>query len=194
MVISTMKGVAESDLMRSGSAWVEVVNGEMVEIDMGAAGFLHAIVIDNLREALKRNAVSNKLGYVLGDGLTYNLASGSEGIYTARIPDVSFLSKGRIPKDFDLKRPIPGAPDLAVEVMSPDDRAVDMQLKIEEYLNAGAQQVWVLYPEQATLHQYFRDDRSKVRVYRGTDTIDAEALFPGLKLTASELFIVPDLS
>jgi Uma2 family endonuclease len=187
------KRVTMDELSSYGSAWVEIANGEVVTIDMSAATFLHAVTIKNICEMLDRFARANKLGHVFGDGLTYILSRDSQGIETARIPDVSFIRQGRLPKGQDVNGPVPFPPDLAVEVMSPDDRVKDIMLKIGEYLDAGTEQVWVFFPDQKQVHQYRRDDRKTVRVYRGSDVMDAEALFPGLKLVTQELFKLPEL-
>ena len=153
---------------------------------------MHAFVVNNVYNALSSYFSKHPLGYVFSDGLIYLMETEGEQLRGARVPDVSFVHKERIPADYDLNRPFPGAPDLAVEVVSPGDSAKDILTKVREYLSARSIQVWVLYPEQKELHQYLRDIDT-VRLYAGDDIIDAEALFPEIKLITKALFKLPDL-
>jgi hypothetical protein len=59
-------------------------------------------------------------------------------------------------------------------------------------LNAGSEQVWILYPRQKELHQHLRDMPNAVRMYRETDIFEPDTLFPGLKIHIRDLFIVPE--
>jgi Uma2 family endonuclease len=78
---------------------------------------------------------------------------------------VSFIRLENIPADWDLEKPHPGVPDLAVEVVSPGDSAEDVQAKVRTYLDKGAQQVWVLYPKTKEIHQFIGSQRDTFRVY-----------------------------
>jgi Uma2 family endonuclease len=172
----------------------EVIDGAVV--DVAATGILHNIVAGNAYTALKGFVYANRLGYVFTDDLIYVLQRDeAAGVRRTRIPDVSFVRKGRIPKDFDLSLPFPGAPDLAIEVMSPDDTADEVLARIRDYLTYGSQQVWVLYPNrrQRELHQYIAGEASS-HIYTGQAQIDTTGILPGLVLIAEDLFIVPDFS
>jgi Uma2 family endonuclease len=191
------KLITAMDLMGLGSnVWAEVVNGELIIQDrtamMGAAGFLHVTVIDNIYDLLKPFVKAGQLGYVLTDGLTYILSGKNEQIELARLPDLSFIRKARIPTDFDPRLPFPGAPDLAVEVMSPGDSGEEVLTKVREYLQAGTEQVWVVYPTKKEVHQYRRETPETVRVYTGEDSMEADTLFPGSKLSVREFFVLLD--
>jgi Uma2 family endonuclease len=65
---------------------------------------------------------------------------------TIRQPDVSVLSEARI-QGTEEDSYFEGAPELAVEVVWPSDSAEDLEVMVKQYLNAGAEQVWVLYPK-----------------------------------------------
>lgn len=71
-----------------------------------------------------------------------------------RVPDVSFVAAGRLAGE----RPPEGfpdlAPDLAVEVLSPDDRSRDVLDKVGEYLQAGVRLVWVIDPKRRAAATY----------------------------------------
>ncbi|MEO8610508.1 MAG: Uma2 family endonuclease [Chloroflexota bacterium] len=184
--------ISEDDLMRLGSdTRVEIVDGELVYIS--PVGGMHVFVVNNTYDALKPIVKEKKLGYLFTDGLIYRMFGTSEDIRGARVPDVSFIRKANIPKDWDLRRPFLGVPDLAIEVISPGDDAVDVLKKVREYFSKGTEQVWRMYPDEKEVHQYFRDDPDAVRVYTGDKLIDADAFSPGLILVMSDLFLLPDL-
>src|SRR5438105_13544496 len=137
MAVGERTAITEADLLRLGAhdQWVEVVNGELVATS--PSGVLHVIIAGNVYRVLYAFVTEHKLGYVCMDSLIFVLLRNPEGkIIKSRIPDTSFVRKGRLPKDFDLSRPFPGAPDLAIEVMSPDDSAEDLLAKIRDYQNA----------------------------------------------------------
>ena len=111
----------------------------------------------------------------------YTLRTGPD---TVRGPDVSFVFQPRVE---GRGRGFPsGAPDIAVEVVSPSDTAAEMARKVAEYLSAGSQMVWVVYPagRRVVIH---RADGS-VLSYGGDDVITDEELLPGFSLPLSEIF------
>jgi Uma2 family endonuclease len=181
----------ESELMALGpDARVEIVQGEMIE--MPPVGMLHHLVAGNIYRALYSFVEHHESGYVFMDGLLCLLDIQGEGIRGAVVPDVCFIVRERISRGYDLSRPFPGAPDLAVEVMSPSDSVEAVLAKVRLYLEKGSQQVWVVYPQQREIHQYIQGEAG-VHTYSGTDVIDTSALFPGLALAAQDLFALPDL-
>lgn len=183
------KFVTLDELMKLGSdAFVEVVDGEIVE--MSPVGGTHHFIGGNIHDPLKASAQANDLGYVFMDGLIYLLSQKGKHLRGARVPDVSFIRKESIPKDWNVDLPFPGAPTLAVEIMSPDDDAEEVLKKVREYLAAGSEQVWVVFPKEREVHQYRQGD-PQVRTYRGDEPMDVEALFPGLTLTLAQIFAVP---
>ncbi|QDU23147.1 Uma2 family endonuclease [Urbifossiella limnaea] len=80
-------------------------------------------------------------------------------------------------------------PDLCVEVVSPTDRAGDLNNKIEEYLEAGVRQVWVVYPETAVVDVY--EPSSAARRLTRADTLDGGTVLPGFTLPLAELLWDP---
>lgn len=172
---------------------IEVVDGmlHIKDAEDMSPGFMHALVIKRLYDLLNPVVERQRLGYVFGDGLSYFLDAETLSVRDSRIPDVSFIRAGRIPPDYDLSRPFPGAPDLAVEVVSPTEPGAELDAKVDDLLHYGAAQVWVIYPERRSLLQLFPDGRA--RRYTSDDVIDTEALFPGLTLRLSDLFVLPEL-
>lgn len=187
------KLITEAELMALGSnARVEVVDGEIVA--MAPVGLEHQFVGGNFYDPLKAFVKQHDLGFVFYDGLIYLLDQNAQHLRGARVPDVSFVRKGLLPKGWNIKRPFPGAPTLAIEVVSPDDDAEDLLKRTRDYLRAGSEQVWIAYPSEREVHQH-KQGADVVRVYaQDTDTIDVEGLFPGLTLTLGEIFALPNLA
>jgi Uma2 family endonuclease len=124
----------------------------------------------------------HRLGRVSGEA-GYVLARDPD---TVRCPDASFVSAGRLAAATWKGPYLVGAPDLAVEVISPRDRASEVAAKAEEYLAAGAQAVWIIDSRQqtVTLHVTGRDPLSLGR----EDVLDGDLYLPGLRLRVAELF------
>ncbi len=167
----------------------EVIDGDLIE--MTAAGLLHQFIARNVFRKLDPFVASNVLGEVFQDGLTFYLDVEQLIIKGSQVPDVSFIRKGRIPVDWDIERPFPGAPDLAVEVVSPGDDAELLNVRVERYLQFGTEQVWVFHPRQKQIHVFSRNDPDTMKIYRVGQTLIAESLFPGLVLKIADLFVVP---
>jgi Uma2 family endonuclease len=102
------------------------------------------------------------------------------------VPDVSFLSYVALPADApfdDAKLPL-GAPTVAVEILSPDDRRRDVEHKIAVYLSAGAEAVIVVDPRERTIAVH---DPAGARMLRTCDTLEHASL-PGFSLDVGALF------
>jgi Uma2 family endonuclease len=181
--------ITEDDLLRLGAKGerFEVIKGELVP--MSPVGFEHSTIAFNVAKILDAFVRKNKLGFVRPDSLIYVLRTNEKGVQETRVPDVSFIRNGRFPKGFDFSRPFPGAPDLAVEVVSPSETAEDVMDKILDYLSEGTEQVWVLYPRKKTLHVYNRATPEQVRIYHEHETLRAENLFPNLELVIADCFV-----
>ncbi|MGL6095767.1 MAG: Uma2 family endonuclease [Fimbriiglobus sp.] len=99
-------------------------------------------------------------------------------------PGVSFYSLARCPEPPGDYFPIP--PDLAVEVLSPSDRQSAVREKVQQYLAAGAREVWVADPETRTVMVY----RGSLRgaEYDEADTLDGGDVLPGFACQVADLF------
>lgn len=106
-----------------------------------------------------------------------------------RKPDVSFIRRGRLPGERIPDGHIDVVPDLAVEVVSPNDTAYEIETKVGEYLAAGFPLVWVVYPQSRTLHVY-RADGSVERL-REEETLTAPEWLPELRCAVADLFTPP---
>ncbi|MBC8171239.1 MAG: Uma2 family endonuclease [Anaerolineae bacterium] len=178
------------DLLKMGDIRVEIVDGELIK--MAAAGMVHQLLGSNVYDVLKPFVKSHNLGIVIYDGLTYLMFSTAGGLKDSFVPDLSFIRYENLLTDFDPTKPYPGIPDLAVEVVSPNDNAEVLQRKIRTYLEKGTEQVWVIYPATREIYQYRHDNNPAIQIYTGSQKLDVEALFPGLELTTDMIFDLPE--
>jgi Uma2 family endonuclease len=107
-------------------------------------------------------------------------------------PDVAFVSYRAWPKD----RPWPHTdpwhvvPELAVEVVSPNDLADELLGKVADYFRAGVKLVWVVYPRQEYVQVY--ESLSRIRGVSRTESLDCGAVLPEFLLPLGELFLAPN--
>lgn len=186
-------GISEEELVRPEREHFEVVAGEWVQMSDEMMTLLRTFIIDNLFLMLVPHVRANKLGYVHTEGPKYILHVDENGIQTAYEPDLAFLRKGRIPEGFDLyRKPFPGAPDLAVEVVSHGQSTTAILDKVADYLRYGTEEVWGIYPIKHELHRY-RAGEEAPECYTENQLLQAETLFPGLAIKVADLFMVEQL-
>jgi Uma2 family endonuclease len=158
----------------------ELVRGEVRE--MAPPGEEHAEIATELIGHLRNHARAHSLGRVYGE-LGYRIASDPD---TVLAPDVSFVRADRIgtgPRNRGFRS---GAPDLAVEVVSPGDSVDEVEEKVFEWLMAGCRMVLVVNPRRrtATVYHSFKD----VVVLGIDETLDGGDVVPGWTLPLRELF------
>ena len=105
---------------------------------------------------------------------------------TVRIPDIAFLSTDRLPSEGLPAGYIRGAPDLAVEVVSPSDKAADLAQKVADYLDAGTRLVWVVEPHTRTVTVY--KPGGDAQYLDASGTLDGGDVLPCLSLPVEGLF------
>jgi len=104
---------------------------------------------------------------------------------TVRIPDIALVTQERINASGIPRTFYAGAPDLAVEVISPSERAAEIEAKITEYLLAGTQIVWVVQPMTRTVTVHVPNQSP--RLLTVNDTLDAGDLIPELALPVRDI-------
>jgi Uma2 family endonuclease len=157
----------------------ELVKGVLVVRE--PAGYRHGAVTMNLAGALHTFVRPRNLGRVLAAETGFKLFSDPD---TVRAPDVAFIRADRIPD------PPPGgfpamAPDLAVEVLSPDDRPGEVLQKVADWLDAGVRLVWVVDPVRHVARVY-RPDGTESLLSAG-DALDGEDVVPGFSCGLAEV-------
>jgi Uma2 family endonuclease len=114
------------------------------------------------------------LGIIFGAETGFRLASDPD---TVRAPDVAFVAKRNVPKDLPEEGFWPGAPDLAVEVLSPSDRTGEVDEKINAWLDAGCSSVWVVNSKLETVTIYH--SRTDVHVKAAGEVLEGDPTLPG---------------
>ena len=156
----------------------ELVDGALV---VSPAGGRHGRTIVRLTVRLGAFVAAGGLGEVFDSSTGYRLHGGN-----LRVPDLSFVAGSRLPGGRAPVGFLYVAPDLAVEVLSPDDRPRLVAAKVVEYLAVGVRLVWVIDPEteRATAH---RADGTTQEISSG-GVLDGEDVIPGFSCPLSELF------
>ncbi len=150
---------------------------------MSPAGSEHGHYASKLNARIQVHAENNQLGYTLAAETGFVLETDPD---TVRAPDVSFVRAERVPAEGLPKGYFPGAPDLAVEVVSPNDRAADVQEKVQDWLTNGTQLLWLVEPASRTLTVYRQD--GSAMVLQSKDTLDGENILPGFSYALDRLF------
>ena len=160
---------------------VELVRGEPRVSE--PAGGPHGWVQSNLAALLLPFVNQNRLGRVFNDGVGYVLVALPR---TVRNPDLAFIRAERLPSGGPGRGFIRIAPDLAVEVLSPDESASDLEEKLDDYRTAGTPLIWVIDPERRTVMIVSAD--APVRWLRADETLAAGDVIPGFSCKVTELF------
>jgi Uma2 family endonuclease len=159
----------------------ELINGEL--IDMGNSGALHGYVCSILVMALMNYILPRKLGIVLDSSTAFAMKNGNK-----RSPDISFVSKAKLqgldelPDGF-----LDGSPDLAIEVLSPNNTIAEIHQKLVEYFENGSRLVWVINLKQHYVLVY-RSAKEPDRLLKQSDSLDGEDVIAGFTMPLSELF------
>lgn len=168
--------------LANGDALYEVVNGQRLELP--PMSILSALVAGKIYYQLCAFLEKNKLGRPVMEGL-FILDAAKD---LRRRPDVAFVSAQRWPLDREI--PTEGdwqvVPDLAVEVVSPNDLARSVFSKVREYFAHGVSQVWVVWPNDQEVYLY--ESPTQVKILTARDEIQGGQLIPGFRLPLAELF------
>ena len=171
---------AEYLLQAQGLGRCELVRGELIM--MSPAGSEHGLITTNIHGPLWSYVSRTGLGRVFGAETGFHIAHNPD---TVRAPDVAFVTTDRFPSPLP-RGFFPGPPDLAVEVISPDDRESQVQAKVQNWLDAGCQVVWLVDPRRQTVRVYQRGGEGHVLGL--SDTLLGDPLLPGFSLAVAEIF------
>ena len=169
------------DLLDSpGLGRCELVRGEL--FTMNPCGFRHGRIASRIGARFQVFVEENACGAVTGAETGFQIGHNPD---TVRAPDVGFVRAERLP-EAEFEGFFQGAPDLAVEVLSPHDRVGAVNAKVQDWLQAGCGLVWVADPQNRTV-SVFRSGGEIV--LRGeSDTLDGADVLPGLALPVAEIF------
>ncbi len=158
----------------------ELVAGRIVR--MSPTGSIHGRIEGNFYDALRTYLKSHKLGTVM---------VGEVGIYTHRNPDtiraadVLYISNEGVAR-LGQSAFLDVAPDLVVEILSPDDRWQEVTRKLREYFEIGVRLVWVAEPESGTVYAY--RSLTDVREFGEKDNLPGDDVLPGFSVPVAPLF------
>lgn len=156
----------------------EIVDGKPEVKEM--ASLRHGAAIMRLGARLQTHVETNELGGIYSPDTTFMIGQNQ------RLPDLAFLSKERMPEEDQLDGISPIAPDLAIEVISPNDVLEKVTAKIEDYFAAGVRQVWLISLRGRTVSIY--DSPTKVTILTEHEDLTSEAILPGFRCRISEIF------
>ena len=158
----------------------ELSEGELIVTP--SPNLFHNELRDELNARLRPFVKSHKLGLVTSE-TDMQLADD-----VVRRPDVAFISAERLRGVDRHKVPVPLSPDLVIEVVSENDRADDLILKVTQYLAAGTQAVWLLYPNTRLAYRYVPGKlEPEVRSADAGHTFEEPELLPGLSIPLAEI-------
>ena len=162
----------------------ELVDGELVERNMG---WESSRVGGRLLGYLFEFCEPKQLGWLAPADASYQCFPDDPD--KVRKPDVSFVRLERLPAHQRPEGHCPIAPDLAVEVVSPNDLYSEVEAKVDEYVRAGVQLVWVVDPPTRTVRAHRAD--GTVTDLNENDFLDGENVLPGFRCRVSDLFRAP---
>jgi Uma2 family endonuclease len=181
MVATRLYTVEDLEALPDDGQVYELIDGKLVRREpVGAEhGDLGAGMLARLWVFLRGNPL----------GRAYN----AETIFRLQVdpeigvkPDVSFVRKERLPPRSDYARPLELAPDLVVEVVSPNDRAGAIEEKIELYQRFGVPLIWLLWPRRHTISVL--ELGRAARELREGDVLDGGDVLPGFRVPVADLF------
>ena len=159
----------------------ELLKGELIMAP--PPGSEHGEITMNLAAPLHRHVKTNNLGVVYAAETGFKLASDPD---TVRAPDIAFVRRELIDQNDRVPGYLSGAPDLVVEVLSPSDTFGKVEGKVTQWLEAGAQTVWVVSPKLHTVTVY----RALTDIVTLTekDILDGDDVVPGFRINITEIF------
>ena len=180
MTTATKPITAEELLEMDSDQPCELVEGQLHM--MTPAGHQHSQIGIWIGAMIVNHIKGGDLGAVSGADGGFRIARDPD---TVLAPDVAFVAKGRRPEP--IQGYYEGAPDLAVEIASPSDRAKDVEAKAGRWLAAGTRVVWVVWPDTRTVTIHRPDARPQT--LREEDTLTADDVLAGFRCSVGELFV-----
>jgi Uma2 family endonuclease len=173
---------AEDLLHMAGSVTrTELLDGVLVE--MSPTGERHGVIVTRIARLLDVFVQANVRGQVMSGDPGVILRRNPDRV---RAPDVCFTKRERLAGDEPAEGFTESVPDHSVVVISPDDRAGEIRQKTSEWLDAGAQLVWTVYPK--TRQVVVSRPEGVERIYSADERLDGEAALPGFTVAVAELF------
>ena len=155
----------------------ELIKGEL--LTMPVPKLRHGFVTAKILVLLYNHVTDNNLGLLVGES-GFHLETGPD---TVLGPDIAFVARDRVGDDMDCF--FSGAPDLAVEVLSPSDRRGRVERKTGLYLELGARSVWNVDPRKRTV-EVVHADGNRWLLHEGDELVDDTV--PGFRVAVAKIF------
>ena len=159
----------------------ELIEGELKM--MSPAGGRHGRIAARFNKMLAIHVDENLLGATFAAETGFRVAENPD---TVRAPDGAFVRQQKMDELDDDTGFLPFAPDLAVEVVSPNDSFALVENKAFAWLDAGTRLVLILEPESKTAHTY--RSRSEIRIYGNNEIVDVADVVASWQFAVSEIF------
>lgn len=159
----------------------ELVDGELRVHE--PAGHAHGRIAIRIAVALSTHVLAHDLGEVYAAETGFLISTNPD---TVRAPDAAFVSRQRVEEISDIKGYFPGAPDLAVEVISPADIYGDVEEKALAWLESGTGMVVILNPRHQTATIY--KSLNEITILTEHDLLEGGDVVPGWRVVVGELF------
>ena len=164
-----------------GRSTYELNAGELRK--MSPAGWKHGWIAGRLHIWMGRHIEEHNLGVVFEGETGFLLASDPD---TVRAPDIAFIRRERFPAQPPAEAFWPGAPDLAVEVVSPGDTIHEVDDKVKTWLDAGAKMVWVVNPKSRSVTVY--RSAEQVKILTENEDLSGEDVVEGFRCKVRDIF------
>src|SRR5262245_35467910 len=164
-----------------GQCRYELINGELKT--MSPSSHDHGRIAMRIGSSLAEFVWRNNLGEAYAAETGFLLTTKPD---TVLAPDAAFISEARARKGQDKKGFWRGAPDLAVEVLSPSETGPMVRRKVADWLRFGARQVWIVNSKKETVTIHRSSGESKL--FTADETIEADDLLPGYRIVVREIF------
>lgn len=177
--------IAMQVLETPGFEHLEIIDGDWAGFDEDeyVSGEQHGWIEALLVHAFTTWVLQEHAGRVYPGDTVFVLAGSPDDIQLRRRPDVAFVRNANV-------QPTTGfiyrSPDLAVEIISPTEKPVEIRQKLQDYLTHGVSQVWHVYPESRQVVVNYADWTA--RTYSAGDTISGSDLLPGFALEVAAIF------
>jgi Uma2 family endonuclease len=179
--------VTPEDLLQMGDEGkgYELVNGDLKELDVSARS---SRVGGQVYRQLENYSRTQTPGWAFPPETGFRCFADDPG--KVRKPDTSFIAIDRLsPQEYEEEGFLEVVPDLVAEVISPNDNAEDLEIKIKEWITAGVKVLWEIYPATSVVRAH--QPGNTITLFRATDTLTAPDLLPGFACPVADLFRLP---
>ncbi len=175
--------LTKEDVEQLGAAGerMELIDGELRE--KAGVSQRHGEIEIQLTIPLGSHVFANSLGRIYPSDTQFAIFRNPDVIV---IPDLAFVRTDRLPPEEERWHIAPFAPDLAVEVISPNDRYVEVMEKVERYARAGVPLVWLVDPRRRVVEVHALGQPPLT--LHECDTLDGGDVLPGFALPVADIF------